>query len=74
MFIIKITLTNLDVITALNGGVQPQQELNKHGGIELTYLVVEPGEVNRIINHDELMAIRKEKDLKKTVRQFYYAA
>jgi hypothetical protein len=74
MFAIHITETNLDIITALNGGVQPLFQINEHGGRELTYLVMESGEVNRIITHRELMELKKTRRVTSTSRKFYYVA
>ena len=74
MFAIHITETNMDIITALNGGVQPQFQFNEHGGKELTYLVMESGEVNRIITHRELMELKKTRRVVSTARKFYYVS
>lgn len=70
MLWIPITPTNMDLIVALNGGVQPPVQFTKCGGVEVTYLLVEPGEPNRVVTHEEMW---RYPGVKKTMRKFYYA-
>lgn len=51
MLFIPIITTNLHLCAALNGGAYPQIESQP------TYLVIEGGEVNRIVTHAELSKI-----------------
>lgn len=72
MLIIPITVTNLALVTALNDGVQPRFEILDNGGTMPTYLVMESGEVNRIISHKELSEMRKTMTVETTTRKFHY--
>lgn len=68
MIIIPIRDPNL--IMTLNDGVFPQPEINECGGVEPTYLVLEPRKKPRVINHDAFLKID---GVKTVVRKFHYA-
>lgn len=66
MLIIPIVPGNLGLIKALNGGVSPLMEEVQ------TYLVVEAGEVNRIINYFELAELRRKREVQTVTRKIHY--
>lgn len=70
MLIIPIIYGNLELISALNGGVTPGLEED----FVPTYFVMEGGEVNRIINDAELNEIKNEKTVKTTMRKVLFAS
>lgn len=67
MLIFLIGTGSVDFLTLLNGGVTPEIEEPR------TYLVVEPGEPNRIISDDEFQLLKKQTHVQTTVRKFHYA-
>ena len=74
MLFIPIIDTNLDIIIAMNDGVQPLLQINKWGGVTPTYLVITPGKASYVISHNELLELRKTMDIRTTMRKFQFAA
>lgn len=73
MLFILCSVTNCDLIKALNGGVFPEPVVNSRGGVSELYLKIQPGEENQLVTHAEMWAMKEHTELVKTMRQFYFA-
>jgi len=69
MVIIKVSFTNLHLITALNAGVIPNIDEENP-----MFLIMESGEVNRIISSEELHEISTTKKLNLRTVEIFYAS
>ena len=72
MILIKINQANKDILFAVNDGVVPEVESDKFGMFP-TFLVVDSGEINRIVTFDEMLMLRQDDLLyAKDFKIYYY--